>query len=47
MNRSLRKRHARLWLILWPILLVGLLLAIQTRTDTAPTLQHSKADDSQ
>lgn len=47
MNRSLRKRHARLWLLLWPVLLVGVVLAIKSSVDSPPAITHTNVGDSQ
>lgn len=29
MNQTLRKRHARIWLILWPIIALAILFSIK------------------
>jgi cytochrome c-type biogenesis protein CcmE len=33
MDRSLRRRHARLWLLLAPVLVVGIIMLIALRPD--------------
>jgi hypothetical protein len=33
MNRPLRRRHARLWLLLAPVLVLGIILLIALRPD--------------
>lgn len=47
MNRSLRKRHARIWMLLWPILILGILMAIKMRMNAPPSLPNTSIGDSQ
>ncbi len=47
MNHTLRKRHARIWLILWPIIALAILFSIkwsaQNRLPNTPTTNQPTA----
>jgi len=47
MNRALRKRHARIWLILWPVFIIGVILAIKVRPIGPPITSPVEIGDSE
>ena len=45
MNRSLRKKHAWIWLGLWPIFVAGIVVAIMMSNDGPAPAGQAQAGD--
>lgn len=46
MNRSLRKKHAWVWVVLWPIFVIGIVVAITMSNDGPVAVGHARVGDS-